>query len=78
MAERLPFRYHWIIGAVLAFAGMTIENPSAILQDWQAIALGVCFFGLLTGVISKAVLIRVLPAPYAALANRLGLAQPAA
>lgn len=78
IAEQLPFRYHWVIGAVLSLAGMAIENPSAILQDWQAIAVGMLFFGVLTGIISKIILVKVLPTPYAMLAVKLGLVQPAA
>lgn len=63
---------------MLVFVGMVIENPSAITQDWQAVAIGVCAFGLLTGIISKIILVKVFPAPFAALVNRLELGSRAA
>ena len=78
IAEQLPFRWHWAVGIVLFLLGVTIENPAAILQDLSALAVGMLFFGLMGGVISKIILVRFFPAPYAVLAIKLGLAQPAA
>lgn len=78
IAEQLPFRWHWAVGIVLFLLGMAIENPVAILQDLVALAVGMLFFGLIGGVISKIILVRMFPAPYAVLAIKLGFVQPAA
>ncbi len=77
IAEQLPFRWHWGVGIVLFLIGMVIENPAAILQDLAASAVGILFFGLIAGTLSKIILVRMLPAPYAVLAIKLGLDQTA-
>lgn len=77
VAKRLGFWAHWLIGGVLAIVGMLIENPSALLNEPHLIAAGFVFFGLLLGIISRAILLNLIPAPYAWLATRLGLASPA-
>lgn len=78
IAEQMPFRWHWAVGIVLFLLGCTIENPGAILQDVAALAVGMFFFGLIGGVISKIILVRLLPSLYAMLAMRLGLGSHAA
>lgn len=77
-AERLQFKHHWVVGMVLFFIGAAIENPSGLTEDMAQTVVGLVVFGLLSGIISKFILMRVFPGFYAMLAMRLGLAQPAA
>jgi hypothetical protein len=82
LAAAAPLRFwaHWLIGGVLFFIAMLIENPShllaTVINDPFVIAIGFVSFGLITGIISKVLLMPLIPAPYAWLAKRLGLASP--
>ena len=77
-AEQLQFRHHWAVGMVLFFIGAAIENPASLIEDMAQTVVGLVVFGLGFGVISKFILMPLLPGLYAKMAKRLGLASPAA
>lgn len=77
-AKPLRFWAHWLIGGVLTVIGMLIENPSAIVVEPTLLVTGFVVFGLITGIISKVLVMPLIPAPYAWFAKRLGLASPSA
>ncbi|MDO8771924.1 MAG: hypothetical protein Q7K57_25065 [Burkholderiaceae bacterium] len=80
VATRLRFWAHWLIGGVVFFVAMLIGNPSgvfaAITESPSLIPIGFMSFGLIAGIISNIIVMRLIPAPYAWLATRLGLTSP--
>lgn len=76
-AKPLRFWAHWIIGGVVFFIAALIENPSgvsaSVAESPSLLVIGLVSFGLIAGIISKIIVMPLIPAPYAWLANRLGL-----
>ncbi len=76
----LPLRFwtHWVIGGLFAVACLFISEPLKLLANPIAILMAFVVFGLIAGIVSKVVVMHLIPAPYAWLAKRLGLVSSAA
>lgn len=72
-AKPLGFWAHWLAGIVFVVIGALIENPQAVVEDPGNLLIGAIAFGLIAGIISKIIVMPLIPAPYAWLAKRLGL-----
>lgn len=72
-AKPLGFWVHWLLGMVFVVVAVLIENPQAVFENPSNLMFGVVPFGLIAGIISKVLVMPLIPAPYAWLAKRLGL-----
>ncbi|KAF0205493.1 MAG: hypothetical protein FD173_936 [Gallionellaceae bacterium] len=71
IAETLPGIVHWLIGTLMCFIAITLENASYIERGEVLGPLLFCSLGGIVLIIASRLLMLMLPRPYAWLAQKI-------
>jgi hypothetical protein len=73
VAETLFYGWHWLVGCCVVLIVCAFENLPSLIDNPSGAILYAMLGGLPVSVLSRSILMLIIPAPYARLATRLNV-----